>query len=201
MVGNAKATASPALHQGRLGQLFCVVVTALHPDVRAQPFKAPFRGVLIEHHYGVDAFEGKQQLGSVLFAHDGIHTPVGKTDVNDMSAIMLLSNADMRALFTGDLNLALGSFLADSKDTRLKAQFLKMPHHGAENLAPNSFFDWVNPSVVIVPAPEKLWLSERSSRARNWAAAKMVGTYVTGSEGSVTVLLRPDRYDITAALH
>jgi beta-lactamase superfamily II metal-dependent hydrolase len=156
------------------------------------------RGVEIKSVWAGDtAFsEGGIRL-EVLYAFDGVQTPVGPTDVNDMSVIMLLSNADMKALFTGDLNFRLGTYLAESGDARLHAQFLKFPHHGAENLAPNSFFDLVNPSVVVVPAPEQLWLSERSRRAREWAAAKMVGTYVTGSAGNVQVSLRPDRYDIT----
>lgn len=139
--------------------------------------------------------EGQIRL-EVLYAYDGINTPVGKTDINDMSVIMLLSNGGMRVLFTGDLNLKLGTYLANTGDARLKAQFLKMPHHGAESLAPDSFFDWVDPQVILVPAPAKIWRSDRCQRARDWAEAKKVTTYVTGITGNFKVSLRAGRYEI-----
>jgi len=140
--------------------------------------------------------DGKAFL-EVLYAFDGVNTPVGKTDVNDMSLIMLLANDDMRVLFTGDLNSSVGTYLAGVGDIRLKSQFLKMPHHGADMLAPNSFFDWVNPRVVVVPAPANLWRSDRCKRARSWVEGKRLATYVTGSSGNFSVVLMPGHYEIT----
>jgi competence protein ComEC len=139
--------------------------------------------------------DGKASL-EVLYAYDGIKTPVGPTDINDMSLIMLLSNDDMKVLFTGDLNRSLGTYLASTGDVRLKAQFLKMPHHGAESLAPNSFFDWVDPRVVVVPAPAKLWHSDRCQPARDWVEGKRLVHYVTGSSGNFSVTLTSGHYDI-----
>jgi len=138
---------------------------------------------------------GKVSL-EVLYAYDGINTPVGPTDINDMSLIMLLSNDNMKVLFTGDLNQKLGSYLAGLGDRKLKAQFLKMPHHGAESLAPNAFFDWVDPRVVVVPAPAKIWNSDRCKQARDWVEGKQLAHYVTGSSGNFSVSLTPGHYDI-----
>jgi competence protein ComEC len=139
--------------------------------------------------------EGKISL-EVLYAYDGVNTPVGKTDVNDMSLVMLLSNDDMRVLFTGDLNRNIGTYLAGTGDARLKAQFLKMPHHGASSLAPDSFFDWVDPRVVVVPAPAQLWRGERCKQARDWVERKRLALYVTGLSGNFAVSLEPGHYNI-----
>ena len=54
----------------------------------------------------------------------------------------------------------------------LKADILKAPHHGTEVLAENEFFETVRPSVMVVPSPKALWLSERSRRVRLLACAE-----------------------------
>lgn len=133
-----------------------------------------------------------------LVAHDGISPPIGETDINDLSVILALTVGNTRALFTGDLNQKLGGFLADTKDPELNAQLLKVPHHGTDSLAPNSFFDWVRPLAAFVPAPESLWLSERSRRARDYFAEKKIPTFITGKSGIVKVSISKNGYHISA---
>ena len=123
-----------------------------------------------------------------LYAFDGVNTPVGKTDINGMSLILLLTHSGVRALFTGDLNDPIGAYLAKSGHN-LKADILKVPHHGADPLASNDFFDTVGPRMALVPAPSELWLSERSKRAREYFAARKTKTYVNGIHGHVTVTI------------
>ena len=91
-----------------------------------------------------------------LYAFDGVNTPVGKTDINGMSLILLLTHSGVRALFTGDLNDPIGAYLAKSGHNgvnNLKADILKVPHPGADPLASNDFFDSVGARVALVPAP------------------------------------------------
>lgn len=129
----------------------------------------------------------------VLYAYDGVTTPVGRTDVNDTSVILLLTHGKTKALFTGDLNQALGAYLA-RKGSRLEAHILKVPHHGAESVAPNEFFDRVAPRLALAPSPPSLWLSDRNRRVRQYLQAKGVETLVSGMNGAVTVRLRGDGY-------
>jgi competence protein ComEC len=131
-----------------------------------------------------------------LYAHDGLSPPVGNTDINDMSVILSLSAGSTKALFTGDLNQKFGSYLALSRDNNLKAQLLKVPHHGTDSLAPNSFFEWVNPKAAFVPAPLALWLSERSTRARTWFLEQKIPTFVTGASGMIKVIISQEDYEI-----
>lgn len=74
----------------------------------------------------------------VVCLYNGLNTPVGRTDINDTSIILRLTHGNSRALFAGDLKFGLGSWLAAS-DVDLKSEILKVPHHGAEALAPNEF--------------------------------------------------------------
>lgn len=131
----------------------------------------------------------------VICAFDGINTPVGETDINDTSIILRLFHGTTRVLFTGDLNHALGAHLATGT-ADIGADLLKAPHHGTEGCAPNEFYDRVAPSAVLVPSPTGLWLSQRSSRTRNYFADRDVPTLVNGQHGNVTVMLRDGGYRI-----
>ncbi|HYC71326.1 MAG TPA: MBL fold metallo-hydrolase [Opitutaceae bacterium] len=131
----------------------------------------------------------------VICAYDGINTPVGQTDVNDTSIVLRLTHGSTRALFTGDLNHALGAWLARS-GLDLQADLLKAPHHGAEGTVPNEFYDRVEAKAVLVPSPASLWRSPRSMRTRNYFLERKIPAYVAGIDGTVTVTLTASGYSI-----
>ena len=133
----------------------------------------------------------------ILYAFDGVNTPVGRTDINDMSYIMLLKHGFNAALFTGDLNAKLGAYLA-KEGKELKADILKFPHHGTEGAAPDSFYAAVAPKDVLVPSPALLWCSARSARMKNWVESRSIPTYVNGFSGNVTVKMDFFNYEIGA---
>ena len=122
----------------------------------------------------------------VLYIYDGLHTPVGRTDINDTSAILMLTHRRMQYLLAGDLNAPLGRYVTSRKGIiSLKADILKVPHHGTEGLADNDFFKAVHPSVMVVPSPKALWLSERSSRIR--LLADTCKTFINGLHGDIVI--------------
>ncbi|MGC4073508.1 MAG: MBL fold metallo-hydrolase [Nibricoccus sp.] len=131
----------------------------------------------------------------VVCLYDGINTPVGETDINDTSILLRLSHGKTRAFLAGDLNLKLGTYLAQS-DFDLKADILKVPHHGTEGVAPNEFFQRVGAKAVLVPSPQDLWLSLRSKRVRDFFADASVPAYVSGIHGNVVVRLKEDGFEI-----
>jgi beta-lactamase superfamily II metal-dependent hydrolase len=131
----------------------------------------------------------------VVSLYDGLHTPIGKTDVNDTSIIVRLTDGKTRALFTGDLNYRMGAYLAKS-DLDLSADLLKVPHHGTENAAPNEFFDRVHAKAALVPSPKALWWSLRSKRIRTYFADRGIPSYVSGIDGEVTVFMTGEGFTI-----
>lgn len=134
----------------------------------------------------------------VLYAFDSINTPFGKSDVNDLSVVIKLTHGKSTALFTGDLNNKAGTYLAD-KGEGLRADILKVPHHGGESLAPNTFFDRVNAKVALVPAPVWLWKDDRTKRVRDYLGKKKIKTYVNGVDGHVKVVFSGKGYKISVA--
>jgi competence protein ComEC len=131
----------------------------------------------------------------VISLYDGFNTPLGQTDVNDTSIILRLFHGKTRALFTGDLNHPMGAYLAES-ELDLRADLLKVPHHGTEGAAPNSFFNRVRPRAALVPSPKKLWTTVRSKRIRDYFYSREIPVYVSGDRGNVTVTLDDKGYHI-----
>ena len=143
-----------------------------------------------------DTFSPQKSVSlSVLAVYDGNNTPVGKTDINDTSAIMRLEYGKESILFTGDLNLSLSNFLINNSNN-LRSDVLKVPHHGAESLASNAFFDAVSPKLALVPGPKNLWLSDRSKRIRDYFSNKHIPVLISGIDGDVTIMLFKDKYEI-----
>lgn len=131
----------------------------------------------------------------ILYAFDGIHTPVGRTGINDLSLIMLLQHKSRRILFTGDLNKKIGGYISQFPDA-IRADILKVPHHGTEGLAPDIFFAAVNPKIAMVPSPKHLWLSKRSERPRNWFQQHGIPVYVNGISGDIQVVMTGDDFSV-----
>lgn len=159
---------------------------------RNVPYFTPKAG---ERLVAVGLGQGQVAALDVVCLYDGLHTPVGRTDTNDTSIILRLSNGPTRALFTGDLNWKLGTWLAHSSFD-LAADVLKAPHHGTEGAAPDEFFDRVHARAVLVPAPASLWLSIRSKRIRTYFLEHGIPAYVSGIDGDVLVTLRQGGFSI-----
>jgi competence protein ComEC len=159
---------------------------------RRIPYFTPKAGDrLLEVH-----LEGGRSVSlDVICLYDGFVSPVGKTDVNDTSIIVRLSHGATRALFTGDLNNALGAYLARS-GFDLSANVLKVPHHGAEGCAPDEFFARVNAKAALVPSPKALWLSPRSKRIRDYFSEHHIPTYISGIHGHVTVIMTAQGFTV-----
>ena len=133
----------------------------------------------------------------VLYAFDSLKSPIGKVDVNDTSVLMRLTVGKTRVLFTGDLNQNIGQYLSDNSK-ELKADILKVPHHGTESVVPNAFFDKVGAKVVLIPSPKTLWFSDRSKRIRDYFTKEKTESYINGINGHVTVTFKEDKFSIVS---
>ena len=125
----------------------------------------------------------------VAFEHG--ECPIG-CDLNDTSLIARLEVHGHRVLFTGDLNRPLGDWLVQHKADELDARFLKVPHHGTDGTASDEFFRAVRPRYSFVPAPTRLWCSERSARVRTQLLALSGAIFVSEAHGDVFTHFFPD---------
>lgn len=120
---------------------------------------------------------------SILFANDPKSPINGYSDINDLSIILQLKSGNMKYLFTGDLNNPLSGHLKLFNE--FESIVLKVPHHGAEGVASNEFFNTVSPKIAIVPSPSKLWCTDRSKRVREYLNDNSVDTLISGFHGHI----------------
>jgi len=164
-------------------------------DIRSFLQKAIDHGISIHHPEAGFLYQvTPNSTLEILHAQDD-DLPTGTIDVNDLSLIMKWSINDTTVLFTGDLNDKVGTVL--SSDPRMRSDFLKMPHHGATGIAPNEFFDQVDPDYVVVPGPKWIWCGERGAQARNWVEQKQLPVWINGIDGNIKVDFFDDRIVVT----
>jgi competence protein ComEC len=142
------------------------------------------------------ATDGATVRLEVVCLYDGVNTPVGPTYVNDTSIVLRLSHGASRVLFTGDLDRKLGTWLAAQPGLDLRADILKVPHHGGEGHAPDEFYDRVAPQVCLVSTSHALWAGPLCARFRAYVKRKQLPFYLTGSDGHVTVDLSRDGFTV-----
>lgn len=139
----------------------------------------------------------KNAIAQVLYAFDGRNSPVGTTDINDTSVILTVTVGKTRVLFPGDLNGKLGGYLANHGEN-LEADLIKMPHHGMEGLAPDTFFERVGFKVALIPIPLKYLNSERSRRPNAYLERKGILSLSNAENGDVTVEISEDGYRVNS---
>lgn len=155
------------------------------------------RGVKVLTTKGGDKYNlGNGAFLHVLYAFNGMNSPIGMTDINDSSLIMKLNYKRHQFMFSGDLNRALGTYVANHS-TDLSSDVVKIPHHGTEGIAPNIFFKKVNAKFALIPSPRHLWCTPRSSRVRNWYQNQNIKTYVNGFHGHVSVFVDSDQLSVS----
>ena len=164
-------------------------------DIRSFVQKATDHGISIHHPEAGFLYQvTPNSTLEILHAQDD-DLSSDTIDVNDLSLIMSWSINDSTVLFTGDLNRKVGTIL--SSDPRMRSDFLKMPHHGATGIAPNEFFDQVDPDYVLVPGPKWIWCGERGAQARDWVERKQLPVWINGIDGNIKVNFFDDHIVIT----
>lgn len=152
------------------------------------------KGIRLKTMHTGDVYRPKEDAKlQVLFVQKGWHQNLGKTDINDTSAIMKLTYGSQSVLFTGDLNWKVGDYLA-GRAFDLKADIFKVPHHGTESAASNYFFKAVQSKVALVPSLASVWLSERSLRIREYFHSNNIPVYTSGLSGDVSLSILKDSY-------
>lgn len=130
---------------------------------------------------------------ALWFAPHGVHPTLGELSINDTSMFMRLQVGEVVHAFTGDMNVTEGDYLLAQLGPKLKADVLKLPHHGAEGTVSNGFLAAVAPTHNWVPSHSGLWCSSRSQRLRDWMAQQGVQSHVMGLHGDVLVRHFTDR--------
>ncbi len=114
------------------------------------------------------------------------------TDYNDSSSVMRLTINGKNVLMTGDAAPATWGLLIKRYGASLKADYLQVPHHGAQPGGTIAAYDLIKPEYLLWPAGKSLYDSSHVQNAESKYLAKMVDSkklFLAGSIGSVTEVI------------
>ncbi|GIN86997.1 hypothetical protein J6TS2_33830 [Heyndrickxia sporothermodurans] len=107
-----------------------------------------------------------------------------KSDLNDWSAVLRLTYGKKSFLFTGDAELKSETDMLKSKQT-LKADVLKVGHHGAKTSTSASFLKAVKPTYAVISVGKGNSYGHPTSTVLNRLKSSKVKVFRTDKQGSI----------------
>ncbi|MCX8015427.1 MAG: MBL fold metallo-hydrolase, partial [candidate division WOR-3 bacterium] len=104
---------------------------------------------------------------------------LNKLDANDISIVLKISVNNTKLLFTGDID-----DIETIKNSAIRADILKSPHHGSEKVNYQLLFDLVQPRYLIITGRKNI-----SQELSDLAIAKQIKIYSIRKAGALTITL------------
>lgn len=114
---------------------------------------------------------------------------------NANSVIMMLSYGDFRMIFTGDSEDETEERLLE-KNFDLKAQVLKVAHHGSQYASSDEFLEKVSPEVALISCGEDNNYGHPSPPTLEKFKKAKVKVYRTDLQGEITVISDGKNYQV-----
>ena len=131
----------------------------------------------------------------VLYTHDGISPPIGRTSINDTSLVAMLHYGRQRALFTGDLGEHASDWLL-SRSVNVQANLVTVPRHGMGEDKNHRFLNAVDAETAIATASEAVWQSDAVESTRDYFSDRDIPVFVNGIHGHLQISLRPRDFEV-----
>lgn len=107
-----------------------------------------------------------------------------QSDLNDWSAVLRLTYGKKSFLFTGDAETKSEKDMINSKQT-VKADVLKVGHHGAKNSTSSSFLKKVKPTYAVISVGKGNSYGHPTSTVLNRLKNSKVNVFRTDKQGSI----------------
>jgi competence protein ComEC len=143
-------------------------------------------------HYSGD--ELKLDKAGIYFLNSYI-PPNKRFNSNDQSQVLLLVYGKTSFLFTGDAGFKAEQLYIDNYGDLLKADVLKVSHHGSATATSDNFLKFINPKISLISAGEKNKFGHPSEKTISRLEKTGTKVYRTDLEGGI--LLRSDGYKVT----
>ncbi len=154
----------------------------------AEEYERKFRG---NRNYSVlrtgDKIEWDGLSLEVLWPRD----LAASEDWNTNSLVLMLRYGDFRALLAGDLNVPGEKQLLAGEGPDLRADLLKVGHHGAGDAAGDEFLRAVSPRAAVVSVGENPWGYPDEDRLERLEKLG-IRLYRTDRDGTIVLLGRED---------
>jgi len=124
----------------------------------------------------------------ILSARPAMRGPRGgKPDTNNSSIVAKLTYASTTFLFTGDLPIKYENQLASIEPAEIRADVLKVSHHGAKSASSLLFLKTVKPEYAVISVGAKNRYNHPSPETINWLVSVGAQTLQTKDLGTITL--------------
>jgi len=156
--------------------------------------EAKAHGVKIVHHYAAEKFD----FGGVQCAIAWPPAPGGTplTENND-SLVISLQDGTTRFLLPGDIEAKAEKELS-SGDENLRADFLKVPHHGSKSSSTEAFLEGVAPRFAVISVGEGNPFGHPNDSVVERYAQRGTKLLRTDQDGAITALSDGHRLTLTS---
>jgi competence protein ComEC len=124
---------------------------------------------------------------SLIFLHPGSVAPEKKEASNAFSLVFRLEYGSFRMLFTGDVPGQIEDRLGDEDADAVRAQVLKVSHHGSHSSTSRHFLSSVQPELAIISVGRRNLYGHPSPRVLLRLAARGIATRRTDREGTLVI--------------
>ncbi len=113
-------------------------------------------------------------------------------DLNNMSMVLKMTYGSSSILFTGDLEKDAAKRLIAQSGTEIKADILKIPHHGGVSSLSEEMVSLCNPNYAVVSVGESAY-GNPSSKVLSCFAKREIPVYRTDRDGTIIITLGKNR--------
>ncbi len=143
---------------------------------------------VVRIHAGYYLSDGEIKLECIWPLEEDFHM-----DINNLSLVFQMSNRDGSMIFTGDIEKEAEEKMVQLYGDRLRADWLKSPHHGSKTSSTKEFLDCVNPSHTLISVGEHNRYSHPSSQTIEEYEQREIQIYRTDLCGEIMIDLSGKR--------
>jgi competence protein ComEC len=177
-----------------VGQAIVGRVPKLDPEFDRFSRAVEERSVSLATVNAGDRFDVDGVTVEVLWPPRPSHAPV--TSGNNDSVVLRLVYGSVAVLLTGDIEQAAENALVES-GVNLRADVLKVPHHGSKTSSTEAFIDAVQPRCVVISVGERSRFGHPHAAVVNRYVERGVRLLQTGRDGTVTVETDGRSFEVT----
>jgi competence protein ComEC len=118
---------------------------------------------------------------------------ISETDLNNHSLVLNVHYRKHRLLFTGDIESAAEKILVEEKPERLKADILKVPHHGSKTSSSFAFLKAVDSKVAVISLAQRNSYGFPHREALKRIEKQTEKIYRTDQDGNIKFLFNRER--------
>ncbi|MDP8262604.1 MAG: DNA internalization-related competence protein ComEC/Rec2 [Candidatus Ancaeobacter aquaticus] len=114
-------------------------------------------------------------------------------DENERSLVLLVTYQGIRFLFCGDSDVEAIEHLCKTSEN-LKADIIKVPHHGSDNVNNEVFYEKVLPKIAVITVGKNNSYGLPSKTLLELFLSRNIRAYRTDKDGTITIRVKDGKY-------